>query len=54
MVNSSYGSLTDKDHESQPRIEALGVLDGLVAELEPRTPEVESGPRSRRAAPRRC
>ncbi len=36
-----YGSLTEKDYESQPRLEALGVLDGLVAELEPRTPEVD-------------
>jgi hypothetical protein len=34
--------LTHKDYESQPRLEALGVLDGLVvAELEPRTPEVD-------------
>jgi nucleotide-binding universal stress UspA family protein len=36
-----YGSLTEKDYESQPKLEALGVLDGLVAELEPRTPEVD-------------
>jgi nucleotide-binding universal stress UspA family protein len=36
-----YGALTDKDYESQPRLEALGVLDGLVAQLEQRTPEVD-------------
>jgi nucleotide-binding universal stress UspA family protein len=36
-----YGALTEKDYESQPKLEALGVLDGLVAELERRTPEVD-------------
>ena len=36
-----YGALTEKDYESQPKLEALGVLDGLVAELEKRTPEVD-------------
>ena len=36
-----YGALTDKDYDSQPKLEALGVLDGLVAELEKRTPEVD-------------
>jgi nucleotide-binding universal stress UspA family protein len=33
--------LTEKDYESQPKLQALGVLDGLVAELEKRTPEVD-------------
>jgi nucleotide-binding universal stress UspA family protein len=36
-----YGSLTEKDYESQPKLEALGVLDGLVAKLDKRTPEVD-------------
>ena len=36
-----YGALTEKDYESQPKLEALGVLDGLVAGLEKRTPEVD-------------
>ena len=36
-----YGALTEKDYESQPRLEALGVLDAMVAELEKRTPEVD-------------
>jgi nucleotide-binding universal stress UspA family protein len=36
-----YGALMEKDYESQPKLEALGVLDGLVAELERRTPEVD-------------
>ncbi len=36
-----YGALTEKDYESQPRLEALGVLDGLVAGLEKRNPEVD-------------
>jgi nucleotide-binding universal stress UspA family protein len=36
-----YGALTEKDYESQPKLAALGVLDGLVAELENRTPEVD-------------
>jgi nucleotide-binding universal stress UspA family protein len=36
-----YGALTEKDYESQPRLEALGVLDRLVAGLETRTPEVD-------------
>ena len=36
-----YGALTEKDYESQPKLEALGVLDRLVAGLEKRTPEVD-------------
>jgi nucleotide-binding universal stress UspA family protein len=36
-----YGAMTDRDYESQPRIDALGLLDGLVAELEPREPQVD-------------
>ena len=36
-----YGALTEKDYESQPKLAALGVLDGLVAGLEQRTPEVD-------------
>ncbi|HYO39481.1 MAG TPA: universal stress protein [Nocardioidaceae bacterium] len=36
-----YGALTEKDYESQPKLEALGVLDGLVSQLEKRTPEVD-------------
>ena len=36
-----YGSLPDKDYETQPKETALGVLEALVAELETRTPEVD-------------
>jgi nucleotide-binding universal stress UspA family protein len=36
-----YGALTEKDYESQPKLEALGVLDGLIAQLEKRDPEVD-------------
>ena len=35
------GSMTEEEYESQPKLEALGVLEGLVAELEQHTPEVD-------------
>jgi nucleotide-binding universal stress UspA family protein len=36
-----YGALTEKDYESRPKMDALGVLEGMVAKLEKRTPEVD-------------
>lgn len=36
-----YGNLPTEDYESQPRTQALNLLEAFVAELEPRTPAVE-------------
>ena len=40
-MSPPYGSVPDKDYENQPKTSALEVLDSLVAELEPRSPEVD-------------
>ena len=40
-MSPPYGAVPEKDYESQPRTSALEVLESLVGELEPRTPEVD-------------
>lgn len=36
-----YGSIPDKGYESQPKRDALALLEKFTAELEPRDPEVD-------------
>ena len=40
-MSPPYGSIPEKGYEAQPRTTALGVLEGLVAELEQRDPTVD-------------
>ena len=40
-MSPPYGSLTDQGYQDVPKTSALDVLEGLVAELEERTPAVD-------------
>jgi nucleotide-binding universal stress UspA family protein len=40
-MSPPYGSLPEEGYERQPKTDALALLDRFVAELEPRTPEVD-------------
>jgi nucleotide-binding universal stress UspA family protein len=40
-MSPPYGAIPEEGYEHQPRTTALGVLDGLVAELEERIPPVD-------------
>jgi nucleotide-binding universal stress UspA family protein len=40
-MSPPYGSLTDKGYTNAPKASAQAVLEGLVAELEERTPAVD-------------
>jgi len=40
-MSPPYGSIPEKDYETQPKSTALALLDELVAQLESRTPAVD-------------
>ena len=40
-MSPPYGALSDKDYDTQPRTEALALLEKLTGELDARTPAVD-------------
>lgn len=40
-MSPPYGAMVDEDYQTQPKTDALALLDTFIAELEPQTPAVD-------------